>query len=112
MNLTKLFEFYSEGLYLDDDGLAITRQDSLQDESQETSNEQSYDKKLTQRMKAHLLPETIEKSIHYAVEIIKSQGQDYFKFLCVLSLFPSGVQLEDLSLIYPKHSTSELEDKL
>lgn len=91
MNLTRLFEFYSEGFYLDDEGLAITRQDSVNNENETPTVTQSYDKKLSKMMNTHLLPETIEKSIHYAIEIIKSSGQENFKFLCVLSLFPSGV---------------------
>jgi hypothetical protein len=91
MNLTRLFEFYSEGFYLDDEGLAITRQDSVNNENETPTATQSYDKKLSKMMNTHLLPETIEKSIHYAIEIIKSSGQENFKFLCVLSLFPSGV---------------------
>lgn len=110
MNLTRLFEFYSEGIYLDDEGIGITRQESIQDEN--CANSIVHDKKLTQMMRTHLLPETIEKSIQYAIEIIKSKGPDNFKFLCVLSLFPSGVQIDDLCLIYTKHSPSDIEDKL
>lgn len=63
-------------------------------------------------MKEHLLPDTIKKSLNYAVEIIQAQGMEYYKFLGVLSLFPGGVSAEDLNLLFPKSSLEDIEDKI
>ena len=106
MSLIRLFEFYSEGVHHHEEDLALGQ---IAHDS-DIPNHQKYFSKVGKMMKAHLLPDTIKKSLQYAVEIIKAQGMDYYKFLGVLSLFPGGVCLEDLNELYPKDE--DLEDKL